>query len=211
MELAYNRAVRLKYTVEQRMGELIQTQQKDLEVETGQLLNECQDAFETYEVYVRKRPVSERDKLKQELDQMRADIQDTENKYKAYVAQQEAMRSQAEDDKRRRDQLLTRRGDDTEIYISSHDVAYSEGLTQANSGIENLLRTGAGILDDLSHQRDVMKVNKCSTETMCREFTHAPLFTISLSSFLNPLLLLDAYTLTLGQQHHDAHILRCAC
>eukprot|EP00049_Salpingoeca_infusionum_P025222 m.18293 g.18293 ORF g.18293 m.18293 type:complete len:211 (+) comp7777_c0_seq2:278-910(+) len=157
MELAYNRAVRLKYTVEQRMGELIQTQQKDLEVETGQLLNECQDAFETYEVYVRKRPVSERDKLKQELDQMRADIQDTENKYKAYVAQQEAMRSQAEDDKRRRDQLLTRRGDDTEIYISSHDVAYSEGLTQANSGIENLLRTGAGILDDLSHQRDVMK------------------------------------------------------
>ncbi|RZF36634.1 hypothetical protein LSTR_LSTR007337 [Laodelphax striatellus] len=111
---------------------------------------------ERLDILIHKEPVSRRQNAKIRIDQLKYDNQHLQAALRSHL--NEIHRKRLEESER--EELLNRRftheTHDTTIFID-HSVQHNMSLQNANRGVDDMLRSGSGILDSLRSQRDTMK------------------------------------------------------
>lgn len=105
-----------------------------------------------------KEPITRRQTAKTRIDQLKYDNHHLQAALRMYQHRQ----SQIKREESEREELLSRRFThnsaeaDTVIFID-HSIQHQTALTNANRGVDDMLLSGAGILESLRDQRDTLK------------------------------------------------------
>ncbi|KAJ1523351.1 hypothetical protein ONE63_001220 [Megalurothrips usitatus] len=129
-----------------------------LEKEIQQRINTVTSNCERLDISVYKEPVSRRQSVKTKIDQLKYDNHHLQAALRMYQHRQnQARREEAE-----REELLSRRfthnsADAETVIFIDHSIQHQSALNNANRGMDDMLRSGAGILESLRDQRDTIK------------------------------------------------------
>uniref|UniRef100_A0A1B6LIN1 Golgi SNAP receptor complex member 2 n=1 Tax=Graphocephala atropunctata TaxID=36148 RepID=A0A1B6LIN1_9HEMI len=155
MESLYHQTNRLLQETQQCFQDLSLKKpeiEKEIQARIDQITSNC----EKLDIMVHKEPISRRQNAKIRVDQLKYDNQHLQAALRSH--QHEVYRRQREEQDR--EELLSRRfthtDHDTSIIID-YSVQHNTSLQNANRGVDDMLRSGSGILDNLRDQRNTIK------------------------------------------------------
>ncbi|XP_054271515.1 Golgi SNAP receptor complex member 2 [Macrosteles quadrilineatus] len=155
MEALYHQTNRLLQETQQCFQDLSFNRpevEKEIQARIDQITSNC----EKLDIMVHKEPISRRQNAKIRVDQLKYDNQHLQAALRSH--QHEVYRRQQEE--REREELLSRRfthtDHDTSIIID-HSLQHNTALQNSNRGVDDMLRTGSGILESLRDQRNTLK------------------------------------------------------
>ena len=129
-----------------------------LEKEIQDRISTVTSNCERLDTAVYKEPISRRQSAKTRIDQLKYDNHHLQAALRMYQHRQDQRRKEESE----REELLSRRFThnsaeaDTVIFID-HSIQHHSSLNNANRGVDDMLRSGAGILESLRDQRDTLK------------------------------------------------------
>ncbi|XP_046668477.1 Golgi SNAP receptor complex member 2 [Homalodisca vitripennis] len=155
MEALYHQTNRLLQETQQCFQDLSLKNpetEKEIQARIDQITSNC----EKLDIMVHKEPISRRQNAKIRVDQLKYDNKHLQAALRSH--QHEMYRRQQEEQER--EELLSRRfthtDHDTSIIID-YSVQHNTSLQNANRGVDDMLRSGSGILDSLRDQRNTIK------------------------------------------------------
>uniref|UniRef100_A0A1B6EQ79 Golgi SNAP receptor complex member 2 n=1 Tax=Cuerna arida TaxID=1464854 RepID=A0A1B6EQ79_9HEMI len=155
MEALYHQTNRLLQETQQCFQDLSLKNpetEKEIQARIDQIISNC----EKLDIMVHKEPISRRQNAKIRVDQLKYDNKHLQAALRSH--QHEMYRRQQEEQER--EELLSRRfthtDHDTSIIID-YSVQHNTSLQNANRGVDDMLRSGSGILDSLRDQRNTIK------------------------------------------------------
>ncbi|KAK3924695.1 Golgi SNAP receptor complex member 2 [Frankliniella fusca] len=129
-----------------------------LENEIQERISTVTKNCERLDQYVYKEPVARRQSAKTRVDQLKYDNHHLQAALRMYQHRQAQYRREETE----REELLSRRfthnsADAETVIFIDHSIQHHSALNNANRGVDDMLRSGAGILESLRDQRDTLK------------------------------------------------------
>uniref|UniRef100_A0A1B6DPV0 Golgi SNAP receptor complex member 2 n=2 Tax=Clastoptera arizonana TaxID=38151 RepID=A0A1B6DPV0_9HEMI len=161
MEALYHQTNRLLQETQQCFQKLERSKgsntnsiEVEIQVRIDSIISNC----ERLDILVHKEPVGRRQNAKIRVDQLKYDNQHLQAALRMH--QHEVFRRRQEENER--EELLNRRfthnptDQDTSILID-HSLQHNMSLQNANKGVDDMLLSGSGILENLRDQRNTLK------------------------------------------------------
>jgi len=154
-----NRLVQETQSCFQRLETLRGTNTDSTEAEIQARIDTITSNCERLDILVHKEPATRRQNARIKIDQLKYDNQHLQAALRSY--QHELYRRRQQDQER--EELLSRRfthnshsESDTAILID-HSLQHNTSLQNANRGIDDIIRSGTSILDNMRDQRNTLK------------------------------------------------------